>query len=197
MFKRVYTHVTKSGKSIILLTQVFDDEKSMESSQFSGKFTMENGELTVEEYEDYKLLRSYEYFNTDRIRSTEGALNTQEEFNGIIVDIHTRDEHGYMNRYRRLLDKESPAHVHIGLNKASNVIGELNITGPCPTSKNDVLEYKAASNIRSRDFNDHKKDIVSWANSHTAKGTTDEKTNNWQRAQKYWLEINGIDKLRE
>jgi hypothetical protein len=29
------------------------------------------------------------------------------------------------------------------------------------------------------------------------KGKTDEKTTNWQKTQKYWLEINGLDKLRE
>jgi hypothetical protein len=52
-------------------TMEFDNEKSMETfiMPHGLNFIVDKGEMTVEEYEDNKLLRSYEYF--DQTRSVE------------------------------------------------------------------------------------------------------------------------------
>jgi hypothetical protein len=151
--------------------------------------------ITVEEYDDNdNLLRSYEYY--DPTRSSENKITTDEETNkyGIKICIYLTNEHGQMNKTKRLEDKQLPAHaiVYRG-NSNANKIGELNITGPCPTRKVDVVEYRAYKNTNSTEFNKYRSNILQWANFRFIKKYKDKNTGKeMEREVTRWVDMQEI-----
>jgi hypothetical protein len=123
--------------------------------------------ITINEYEDDKLIKSFEYY--DNTKSTEGGSvmsKPQLHEYGINIILHSK-EHGQMDKTRVLKDEESPAHAIVLIAFTSNKIGELNMTGPCPKTIRDVIEYRANRNKNSQLFNNHRKNIIRWANDKT------------------------------
>lgn len=71
------------------------------------------------------------------------------------------NDHGSIGDGKRYIpDSKSPAHAHV-LDASGKLIGFLNITGPRPTTENDVWEYKRPKESKLDEYRD---DIVNWAN---------------------------------
>jgi hypothetical protein len=157
------------------------ESSSLLQINISSDKPMDN--IIVKEYdENDNILRSYEYY--DLTRSIEGNLITKHNDKyGIGVVINSND-HGNMNKNRVLEDSESPAHAHIYSNDSRKLVGLLNITGPCPKTKDDVHEYRAS---KDSNFNTNiKKIICRWANDSFDKNEYEK--NNWKNIQKYWIQ---------
>jgi hypothetical protein len=159
MFKRVYVVWDKEPERIVT---EFENIESMESAPLIS--LIRDNEITVEEYYDNTFIKCYEYH--DPLKSTEGSIMTSAEITKYEINIYLNfsREHGQMNKERLLSDNESPAHALVYIGYTNNMIGELNITGPCPKTKNDVKEYRKPINIESSKFNSYRKNILEWAN---------------------------------
>lgn len=59
--------------------------------------------------------------------------------NGIMIMMYS-DDNGFCFKHTKLDDTERPAHAKIYRNKY--LIGEINITGPAPTTYKDITEYR-------------------------------------------------------
>jgi hypothetical protein len=105
------------------------------------------------------------------------------------------NEHGQLNTVAQIPNDKSPAHVHIyeGKLKEKREIFQINITGPCPSTKDNVMIYKQNKKINSRfSESDIKEKFYNWAieiyvNPISKKMTDD---NNWFHAQTSWIEMN-------
>jgi hypothetical protein len=200
MFKRIVK--VNFGDGSMESTEEFNSLEAMRltlDASISGVSFDPKLKWFVEEFEDDNLLRSYEFTNSagfieysDPAQSAEGGSvmsKSQLHKYGINIILNTR-EHGQMNRDRRLSDGESPAHANIFVAFTTNKIGELNITGKCPTNINEVVEYRPEKNRNRQLFNSSRKIIIKWANDKTKiiniRTNKEEEIANWVAMQIFW-----------
>jgi hypothetical protein len=182
MFKRVITVNIEGRPEPVVATTTYGSLEAMELDPPAMESTAEDNGLSisVEEYEDDDLIRSYE--GLDPTRSTEYVLSTigdNKKYFGIYVFIYTRDEHDELNPVNE------PPHIHIyNLNK--DFICKLNITGECPRTIAAMRPcmFKINGKLKKAEISTLIPKMVIWADHNR---TTDRGIiKNWDFAKKWW-----------
>jgi hypothetical protein len=169
----------------IKISKEYESLENMEADPVIHGETSSEGSnpipIIIEEYEDGKFLRSYEY--SDPTRSTE-ATPVFDRKSGlhISVYINTRDEHGSLD------NNSSPAHVHV-FNSSGIEVGEVNINGNCPRNGQDVVMYRT-KNLKA--FNLCKSDIAIWANTEFIPKKLNKRITGWEFAKYEWKRLTGL-----
>jgi hypothetical protein len=188
MFKRVTKIDIEGWPDPIISTATYESLEVMRADRFGIEGENNNVHMSIEEYEDDKLLRSLEVL--DPTRSSEFSVSTIDnnpKYFGIKVDIKTSDEHG------ELLNYKTPAHVHVSTNDGM-ALCKLNITGECPLDNNSVV--KCIFDIKTKKVYEYSKNMVTWAN--YVRTTPRGKIKNWDYAKVWWKEnIESIGKNQD